>query len=63
MAFSLMLPGQPVQLPVGPVPKLGGGIYSLDGQVRASLLGVPSYKGSVGSVSIYLMRMLDVLPI
>ena len=44
----LTLPGQPIPLPRGPVPKLGNGIYERDGQVRASLVGVPKYQGSVG---------------
>lgn len=48
MASDLTLPGQPIPLPRGPVPQLGSGIYSRDGQVRASLVGVPRYEGSVG---------------
>lgn len=48
MASELTLPGQPVPLPKGPVPKLGNGIYERDGQIRASLVGVPQYQGSVG---------------
>lgn len=49
MASSdILLPGQPLNIPRGPVPLLGGGIYSRDGQFRASLVGVPSYEGSVG---------------
>lgn len=48
MASDLMLPGQPITLPRGPVPQLGGGTYSRDGEVRASLVGVPRYEGSVG---------------
>lgn len=42
-----LLPGQPIQLQKGPVPQLGSGIYSRDGQVRASLVGVPTHEGSV----------------
>lgn len=48
MASDFLLPGQPVPLPRGPIPQLGNGIYSRDGQVRASLVGVPHYEGSVG---------------
>lgn len=47
MSSDLVLPGQPILLPRGPVPQLGNGIYSRDGFVRASLVGVPSYEGSV----------------
>ena len=47
MASELTLPGQPIPLPRGPVLKLGNGIYERDGQVRASLVGVPKYQGSV----------------
>lgn len=48
MASDITLPGQPISLPRGPIPQLGSGIYSRDGQVRASLVGVPCYEGSVG---------------
>lgn len=48
MASDLTLPGQLVPLPRGPIPQLGSGIYSRDGQARASLVGVPRYEGSVG---------------
>ena len=48
MSSDTVLPGQPIPLPRGPVPQLGGGIYSRDGIVRASLVGVPQYSGSVG---------------
>lgn len=50
MAFTPMLPGQPIPLPRGPAPQLGGGTYLLDGQVRAALVGVPSYDGPVGII-------------
>ncbi|KAI9058848.1 hypothetical protein FKP32DRAFT_1231212 [Trametes sanguinea] len=45
MSSDIVLPGQPIPLPRGPVPQLGGGIYSRDGTVRASLVGVPQYSG------------------
>lgn len=45
---NLLLPGQPIQIPRGPVPQLGTGTYSRDGQVRASVVGTPFYEGSVG---------------
>ena len=47
MSSDLVVPGQPILLPRAPVPQLGSGIYSRDGLVRASLVGVPSYEGSV----------------
>ena len=48
MSSDVVLPGQPVPVPRGPIPQIGSGIYSRDGAVRASLIGVPSYSGSVG---------------
>jgi hypothetical protein len=48
MASDLCLPGQPIPIPRGPAPAIGSGIYSRDGQVRASVVGVPRYEGSVG---------------
>jgi exosome complex component CSL4 len=48
MVSDILLPGQLLSLPRGPVPKLGGGLYLKDGQVRASLVGVAQYEGSVG---------------
>lgn len=47
MDIDLKLPGQPIQIPRGPAPQLSNGVYSRDGQVRASLLGVPVYQASV----------------
>lgn len=47
MDNDLKLPGQPVQIPRGPAPQLSNGLYSRDGQVRASLVGVPVYQASV----------------
>ncbi|OJT03061.1 hypothetical protein TRAPUB_6404 [Trametes pubescens] len=41
MSSDTVLPGQPIPLPRGPVPQLGGGTYTRDGTVRASLVGVP----------------------
>ncbi|EIN14175.1 hypothetical protein PUNSTDRAFT_117746 [Punctularia strigosozonata HHB-11173 SS5] len=46
MASEIVLPGQPLALPRGPVPQLGTGIYLRGGQVRASLIGEPRYQGS-----------------
>ncbi|KAL4071039.1 hypothetical protein J3A83DRAFT_4094366 [Scleroderma citrinum] len=46
-----LLPGQPVPLSRGPVPSLGTGLYSKDGQVRASLVGVPQYEGPILKIS------------
>lgn len=48
MVSDILLPGQPVSLPRGPAPDLGGGLYLKDGQVRASLVGVAQYDGPVG---------------
>lgn len=47
MDVDLKLPGQPIQTPRGPAPQLSNGVYSRDGQVRASLVGIPVYKASV----------------
>ena len=47
MDVDLKLPGQPIQIPRGPAPLLSNGVYSRDGQVRASLVGVPVYQASV----------------
>ncbi|EGN98923.1 hypothetical protein SERLA73DRAFT_181651 [Serpula lacrymans var. lacrymans S7.3] len=46
-----VLPGQPVAIPLGPTLQIGGGLYSKDGQVRASLIGVPRSKGSAITIS------------
>lgn len=48
MVSDIVLPGQPIVPPRGPVPQLGLGVYSRDSEVRASLVGVPRYEGSVG---------------
>ena len=47
MDIDLKLPGQPIQIPRGPASQLSNGVYSRDGQVRASLVGVPVYQASV----------------
>lgn len=47
MDIDLKLPGQPIQIPRGPAPQLSNGVYSRDGQVRASLVGAPVYQASV----------------
>ena len=54
MSSDVVLPGQPIPLPRGPIPQIGSGIYSRDGVVRASLIGVPSYSGSVGLFALFL---------
>ncbi|KAG1899099.1 uncharacterized protein F5891DRAFT_1039630 [Suillus fuscotomentosus] len=51
MASDILLPGQPVSPSRGPIPKLGGGLYLKDGQVRASLVGVAHYEGSTLAIS------------
>ncbi|KAI0068393.1 hypothetical protein BV25DRAFT_1875898 [Artomyces pyxidatus] len=50
-ASDTLLPGQPVPLPRGPVPQLGGGVYTKDGQTRASIIGVPHHEGSSLAIS------------
>ena len=48
---KLLLPGQPIPLPAhAPAPQLGPGIYERNGQLRASLLGIPHFEGSVRSL-------------
>ncbi|KAK2461824.1 hypothetical protein APHAL10511_006287 [Amanita phalloides] len=42
---SPLLPGQPVPLPKGPVPRLGVGIYARDALPRSALVGIPRYDG------------------
>jgi len=47
MSSDSLLPGQPVPLPRGPTLKLGSGIYTRNGETRASLFGTPLQQGSV----------------
>ncbi|KAH9947970.1 hypothetical protein B0H21DRAFT_736337 [Amylocystis lapponica] len=51
MSSDFVLPGQPLQLPRGPMPRLGDGVYLRDALVRASLVGVPSFEGSTLAIS------------
>ncbi|RDB29382.1 Nuclear distribution protein nudE 1 [Hypsizygus marmoreus] len=51
MSSDLLLPGQPIPLPRGPVPQIGAGTYLRDAQVRASLVGVPRHEGSTLTIS------------
>ncbi|KAF8078501.1 hypothetical protein FPV67DRAFT_1465460 [Lyophyllum atratum] len=51
MASDLVLPGQPISLPRGPIPQLGAGTYTRDNQVRASLVGIPQTEGSTLTIS------------
>ncbi|KAF7799026.1 hypothetical protein EIP86_010256 [Pleurotus ostreatoroseus] len=46
MLTDAVLPGQPIPVPRGPAPQLGTGVYARDGQLRASIVGVPQYQGS-----------------
>ena len=48
MAFAnqQLLPGQPLDIS-GPIPKLVEGLYTRDGQVRASVIGYPRSDGTV----------------
>ncbi|EMD42200.1 hypothetical protein CERSUDRAFT_147841 [Gelatoporia subvermispora B] len=48
MSSDLVLPGQPIPIPRGPIPQLGSGVYARDGAVRASLIGTPRFEGPVG---------------
>ncbi|OCH95772.1 hypothetical protein OBBRIDRAFT_809622 [Obba rivulosa] len=49
MSSDLVLPGQPIPIPRGPIPQLGTGVYAREGAVRASLTGTPRYEGPVGT--------------
>ncbi|KDQ63620.1 hypothetical protein JAAARDRAFT_119467 [Jaapia argillacea MUCL 33604] len=51
MASGFMLPGQPIVSARRPEPLLGAGVYSRDGQVRASLIGVPLQEGATLTIS------------
>ncbi|KAI0304923.1 hypothetical protein BC826DRAFT_978977 [Russula brevipes] len=51
MPSDSLIPGQPVPLPRGPALQLGSGIYSKNGQIRASLVGTPLYHGSSVTIS------------
>ena len=56
---TLLLPGQPIPLPPrAPAPQLGPGIYERNGQVRASLLGIPQFDGSVRRLFPYSLTLL-----
>jgi exosome complex RNA-binding protein Rrp4 len=48
MESGIVLPGQPIPLPRGPVPQSGLGTYTRDAQLRASVVGIPRMDGSVG---------------
>ena len=58
MSSDVVFPGQPVPIPRGPIPQVGPGIYVRDGAVRASLVGVPQYSGSVGLFALFRHRQL-----
>lgn len=47
MPDDIKIPGQPIVVPRGPAPQLDAGVYARDGQVRASLVGTPSYQLAV----------------
>jgi len=47
MPSDYLVPGQPVPLPRGPALQLGSGIYTRNGEPRASLFGTPIHQGSV----------------
>ena len=47
MPSDCLLPGQPVPLPRGPTLQLGTGVYTRNGETRASLFGTPQFHGSV----------------
>jgi exosome complex component CSL4 len=53
---NIVLPGQPIPLPRGPIPQVGAGIYTRDAQMRASVVGVPKMDGSVG---LYVLLFLE----
>ncbi len=52
MPSDSLVPGQPVPLPRGPALQLGSGIYTRNGETRASLFGAPIHQGSVGLSSL-----------
>ena len=62
-----LLPGQPVSLPRGPSPLLGSGLYIRGDNVRASVVGVPQFNGSVSqtfyihNAFLYLLTKLQTL--
>ncbi|PPR00646.1 hypothetical protein CVT24_000869 [Panaeolus cyanescens] len=44
---TIFIPGQPITLPArSPVPELSTGVYQRDGQIRASLSGLPQVDGN-----------------
>lgn len=47
---NILLPGQPVTIPNGAAPDLGGGLYLKDGVIRASLVGKLSRVGNVSDL-------------
>ncbi|KAH7106708.1 hypothetical protein BKA62DRAFT_825349 [Auriculariales sp. MPI-PUGE-AT-0066] len=49
--MQTLLPGQPIPVPKGPVPQLGQGTYLRDGQLRASLIGVPKFDAGTLSLA------------
>ncbi|KAG6888984.1 hypothetical protein C0995_004623 [Termitomyces sp. Mi166 len=49
--MGVVLPGQPIFLPRGPVAQLGPGLYSRDAQVRAALVGIPRSDASTLTIS------------
>jgi hypothetical protein len=53
---DILLPGQPIPHPRGPVPQPGSGVYTRDAQLRASVVGVPRMDGSVGSCVLLLSK-------
>ena len=50
---DLLLPGQPVALPPGPLPQVGDGLYTREGLVRASVVGTPERDGPVRFASTF----------
>lgn len=50
-----LLPGQPVSLARGPSSLLGGGLYTREGNVRASVVGNPQFRGSVSKFAVVLV--------
>lgn len=58
---DLLLPGQPMALPRGPLPKVGEGLYERSGQIRASVVGVPQRDGPVIESSEIAFSFVDML--
>ena len=62
MPSDSLVPGQPVPLLRGPSLQLGGGIYTRNGETRASVFGTPVHQGSVRLFSVYTSSARIIVP-